>query len=865
MQLEMFLSFWSIVWPHQYLMILIYFCHFISSYVFGIDIGTEYTKISVTDPSKGIRAAINQNSHRLTPSYFSIWDFFNSSNPLPEHINSDRLNSYRWEFLEPAKARHFRYPTHSVKGLRNLLNSTHGLTRREILALLLRRLITTIEEQKFVPSETALVFAVEPTLQLEERVAIAETCKIANVTLFAIIESPAAAARLYAMEKRSFFNFGQKVVMFIDIGATHTWCSIYRFEPNGQKPIVNELSVSYNSKLGGDMIDEVFADFLEKKFIEQNRIEKVEILNFVKSKRMIFIEESIRAKEILSLNDVVNARIDDVYENYSLNINVTRNEFESLISFFTSSLKDIFTETLNKGKVQKNTLDSIELLGGCTRIPLVQSLLKNLSSMNKLNRTLNGDEAIAIGAGYFGAEMKDEFNFKPVKISSHVHTKVYLKHLNKTVLLFNESNRNTDKVRKSISTKSLDSCVDFTILAGEIPMLNFHLKPPQDINLTKNESVIITFAFNRFNAPFIYNISMNTGRVINVTFSKPSWMLNSTQMKDSIMFVRKMEEEENDRRKVFKIRNDYENFIIQMLKKLEKDEIFQKVTPEELQNEIKTAFKDHEKWVNSMETDRIEVHDLANRFIQLRDMTRDAEIRAELFVKRRPVYRKLGKILRKVYHALTVSWPIKKPYLPQYKLNTIWRLYNSTKEWYDERHDYVDEGTDAYELKVLPHEITNKITELENWFNETKRFKPIIKPKWEQKKKSSGTGNSKTEKIESAVAVSSEKVEESKRARISASDFDDDVNQNDIDDEEEYYNGEIESESDDDDNNNNDEDEEPKEPQIYSDRKIELNNDFIEQMNKFKNEREFNDFLDQMGQEQENQDDNRRNLNYNDL
>lgn len=331
------------------------------------------------------------------------------------------------------------------------------------------------------------------------------------------------------------------------------------------------------------------------------------------------------------------------------------------------------------------------------------------------------------------------------------------------------------------------------------------------------------------------------------------------------MFVRKMEEEENDRRKVFKIRNDYENFIIQMLKKLEKDEIFQKVTPEELQNEIKTAFKDHEKWVNSMETDRIEVHDLANRFIQLRDMTRDAEIRAELFVKRRPVYRKLGKILRKVYHALTVSWPIKKPYLPQYKLNTIWRLYNSTKEWYDERHDYVDEGTDAYELKVLPHEITNKITELENWFNETKRFKPIIKPKWEQKKKSSGTGNSKTEKIESAVAVSSEKVEESKRARISASDFDDDVNQNDIDDEEEYYNGEIESESDDDDNNNNDEDEEPKEPQIYSDRKIELNNDFIEQMNKFKNEREFNDFLDQMGQEQENQDDNRRNLNYNDL
>lgn len=819
-------------------MIILFLFHFASSYVFGIDIGTEYTKISVTNPKKGIRAAINQNSKRSTPSYFAIWDINNSSNNPVDHLNSSILNSYRWELLDSAKDHYFRFPSHAVKGLKNLLKNTHGLMRREILALFLRQLITSIEEQKYIPSETALVFAVEPTLPLEDRVAIAETCKIANITLFAIIESPSAAARLYAMEKRLFFSYGQKIVMFFDIGATHTWSAIYRFEPNGQKPIVNELSVSYNSTLGGNLIDEIFADYLEKKFLEQNQLKQFESLNKFKQfeslnqKRMLFIKESCRAKEMLSLNDFVNVKIDDVYENFSLNINVTRNEFENLISFFTESIKNIYKETLLKGNIQGNTIDSIELIGGCTRIPLIQNLLKELSGMKKLNRTLNGDEAIAIGAGYFGAEMKDDFQFKPVKISSHIHNKIYLKHSNKTVILFNESNRNTDKVRHRIFTQSLDiSDLDYSIYSGETQMLNFHLKPPEKINLTKNEQIIITFAFNRFNAPFIYNISMNTGRVTKVTFSKPDWMLNSMQINESISFVRKMEEEAKNRKKVSKIRNDFESFVIKILNKLHKDEIFIRVTPLQKQNEIKTVFTEHEKWLNSIDNDRIDVHELADEFIKLRNMTREIEIRAELFVKRIPVFKKLGRLLKKVNHSLSISWPIRKPYLPKAKVDSVWKLYNYTKSWYDDRKSFIENSDDCFDLKVLPHEITEKINDLENWYNETKKFKPIIKPKLAQKGSKNKTPQNEGETIGQSYQKTSTKTTHNV--------FDDDDVNKDIDEEEEYYDHDSEEE----------EDNEYREPQIIYERKIELNDAFIEQASKLKSESDFNDFSNRIDNE----------------
>ncbi|OHT05114.1 hypothetical protein TRFO_27296 [Tritrichomonas foetus] len=809
-----------------------------SCYVFGIDIGTEYIKIAVTDPEKGIRAALNQQSKRLTPSYFAIWDFYNPTQKIPAVLDRNLFENYQWEFFEPAKSHFYRYPSHVVKGISPLIDRSHGLLRREILALQLREIITTIEEGKFKPSETALVFTVEPTLSRQERVALAETCKLANITLFAIIESPAAAARTYAMEKRSFFQFGQKIVMFIDIGATHSWAAVFRFEPNGQRPIVNELSVSYNSTLGGNSIDEKFVLFLEEKFKEVNKINEEtepEFDGFSEKAKMTFLREAIRAKEILSLNDIVNIKIEDVFKNYEMNINITRSEFESLLGFFTESLQEIYNEAVSKANLYQNKIDSLELLGGCSRIPLIQETLKKAANMVKLNRTMNSDEALAIGAGYFGAAMKDNFEIKPVKISSHLQIQILLKHSKGTHLIFNETNKNTDKVRKIFNATTCDR--NYTILADGIPMLDFQIHLPE-ANLTLNDKLIITFAFNRFNAPFIYNISLSSGISVKTTFMKPYWMMTNEQMRDSQLVIEAMEDIVKKRQKVHKISSEYERFILTMKNRVNHDELFQKVTPPSLQNEILSVFNEHEKWLDSMKDKQINLNELADRFMILRRLTRDAEIRAELFIKRGPEFARLKRLLDQVFHDLTVSWPIKKPYLPVSKIESVWKVYNETKIWYHENIGYIETGEDSYELKVLPHHIDKKITELENWYNLTRKFKPIVKPRWLKKDKPTKPKDlpspdpnraTKDETKEGLFKTDSNSEVKSKSVGNAKSEENNDV---------EFY--EPDEDEDDDDSDDDDEDEEQKyqEPEIIYDQKIELTPEFLRKHKDITSERE---------------------------
>ena len=201
---------------------ILFFAIFSKSAVFGIDFGSEYIKVSMAILGKGIHVVLNQQSKRLSPSYFSFWNNTNPNNSNKEDWTIKDLDQCSWSFLDSAYSHYLRYPQNSIKGMLPLLGKEHGFTRRESFALILRHLIRTVNEGKNTPESARIVVSVDPTLSRQDRIALIEAVNLSKTTLLEIIDSPSSAAHVYSLERQNFFSSKPKNILFIDVGAERT-------------------------------------------------------------------------------------------------------------------------------------------------------------------------------------------------------------------------------------------------------------------------------------------------------------------------------------------------------------------------------------------------------------------------------------------------------------------------------------------------------------------------------------------------------------------------------------------------------------------------------------------------------------------
>jgi molecular chaperone DnaK (HSP70) len=102
------------------------------STVFGIDFGYEYIKVAMAAPGRGVHVALNQQSKRLSPSYFAIWNTSDPKTPVAAvgRLTPDQLSECSWSFLDAAKSHSLRFPHNMIKGLSPMLSTANGFTRR---------------------------------------------------------------------------------------------------------------------------------------------------------------------------------------------------------------------------------------------------------------------------------------------------------------------------------------------------------------------------------------------------------------------------------------------------------------------------------------------------------------------------------------------------------------------------------------------------------------------------------------------------------------------------------------------------------------------------------------------------------------
>ena len=263
----------------------------------------------------------------------------------------------------------------------------------EISAMLLQKMKQMVES--YVGQEVKdAVITVPAYFNDAQRQATKDAGVIAGLNVLRIINEPTAAAIAYGLEKTK----GEKNILIFDCGGGTHDISILTIDDG----VFEVKSTAGNTHLGGEDFDNLICDWACDEFRKKT---KLDIKGNARAyRRLRNVAE--RAKRILSTSTQATLEVDGILEGQDLNIVLSRAKFESICeSIFRKAMEPV-QQAMQDAKMSKTDIHDIVLVGGSTRIPKIQQLLKDYFGGKELCQSINPDEAVAYGAAVQGAILK---------------------------------------------------------------------------------------------------------------------------------------------------------------------------------------------------------------------------------------------------------------------------------------------------------------------------------------------------------------------------------------------------------------------------------------------------------------------------
>ena len=354
----------------------------------GIDLGTTNSVVSILEAGEPTVIA-NAEGARTTPSIVA----FSKS--------GERLVG------APAKRQGVLNPDRTYASIKRHMGTDYrteidgvSYTPEQISAMVLQKLKSDAEAY-LGESVTKAVITVPAYFNDAQRTATKNAGEIAGLEVLRIINEPTAAALAYGMDKKT-----NETILVYDLGGGTFDVSILEVGDG----VFEVKSTSGDTNLGGDDFDQAVLNYLADEFQKDSGI------NLRKDKQAMqrLREASEKAKIELSSSLTTNVNLPfitaDAEGPKHLDVNLSRAKFDDLTSALVVKTKVAVNQALKDAKLNASDLDEIILVGGSTRIPAVQELVKSLTGKEP-NRSVNPDEVVAIGAavqgGILGGEVKD--------------------------------------------------------------------------------------------------------------------------------------------------------------------------------------------------------------------------------------------------------------------------------------------------------------------------------------------------------------------------------------------------------------------------------------------------------------------------
>ncbi len=354
----------------------------------GIDLGTTNSVVAVMEGGKPTVIA-NAEGSRTTPS---IVGFSKSGERLVGQL------AKRQAILNPDRTI-ISIKRHMGEDFKKNIDGK-DYTPQEISAMILRKLAD--DASNYLGEKvTSAVITVPAYFNDAQRQATKDAGKIAGLEVLRIVNEPTAAALAYGLEKEK----SEKVLVF-DLGGGTFDVSILEIGDG----VHEVLSTSGDTHLGGDDFDQKVIDWLCEEFKKQEGID----LRNDKQAMQRLKEAAEKAK--CELSSVVETNINlpfitaDANGPKHLDISLTRAKFEDLCRDLLERCKTPVATAIKDAGISKNEINEVVLVGGSTRIPAVQALVKEYTGKDP-NQSVNPDEVVAVGAaiqaGVLAGEVKD--------------------------------------------------------------------------------------------------------------------------------------------------------------------------------------------------------------------------------------------------------------------------------------------------------------------------------------------------------------------------------------------------------------------------------------------------------------------------
>ena len=439
--------------------------------IIGIDLGTTNSCVAVMEGNQPT-VIINNEGQRTTPSVVAFTDGGERKigNPAKRQAITNPNNTvfsikrFMGETFEQVTKEVERMPYKVVRGENNTPRvDINGklYTPQEISAMILQKMKKTAEE--YLRQEvTEAVITVPAYFSDSQRQATKEAGRIAGLDVKRIINEPTAAALAYGLDKK---DKDMKVAVY-DLGGGTFDISILQLGDG----VFEVLSTNGDTHLGGDDFDQVIIDWLAQEFASENggvdlKKDPMALQRLKEAAEKAKIELSSQTSTEINLPYIM--PVDGIPKH--LVKTLTRAKFEQLSdTLFQRSIAPC-RQALSDAHLNPSDIDEVLLVGGSTRIPYVQELVKNFFGKEP-NKSVNPDEVVAIGAsiqgGVLAGDVKDVLLLDVTPLSLGIET------LGGVMTKLIESNTTIPVHKEQVFSTAADNqpSVEIRVLQGERPM-----------------------------------------------------------------------------------------------------------------------------------------------------------------------------------------------------------------------------------------------------------------------------------------------------------------------------------------------------------------------------------------------------------